>query len=112
MGVFPDLCRAMSRFAPVSPLLSQFFPVLGPKKDKRGQTGTKQDIVGPIGNRPPFRINPLCLALLEKLQKKPHVRNFSARNSEPEMAAPISWAPVISWFFLLNSPHAHKIPQF
>ena len=28
----------------------------------------------------------------------------------PEMAAPISWAPGIFWFFLLENPHAHKIP--
>ena len=28
----------------------------------------------------------------------------------PEMAAPILWAPGIFWFFLLENPHAHKIP--
>ena len=30
----------------------------------------------------------------------------------PEMAAPILWAPGISWFFLLENPHAQKIPLF
>ena len=30
----------------------------------------------------------------------------------PEMAAPILWAPAIFWFFLLEKPHAHKIPRF
>ena len=30
----------------------------------------------------------------------------------PEMAAPILWAPGIFWFFLLENPHAHKIPPF
>ena len=29
-----------------------------------------------------------------------------------EMAAPILWAPGIFWFFLLEKPHAHKIPPF
>ena len=29
-----------------------------------------------------------------------------------EMAAPILWAPGIFWFFLLENPHAHKIPPF
>ena len=29
----------------------------------------------------------------------------------PEMAAPILWAPGIFWFFLLENPHAHKIPR-
>ena len=28
----------------------------------------------------------------------------------PEMAAPILWAPGIFWFFLLETPHAHKSP--
>ena len=28
----------------------------------------------------------------------------------PEMAAPILWAPIIFWFFLLENPRAHKIP--
>ena len=28
------------------------------------------------------------------------------------MAAPILWAPGILWFFLLENPHAHKIPRF
>ena len=31
---------------------------------------------------------------------------------ESEMAAPILWAPGIFWFFLLENPHAHKIPPF
>ena len=30
----------------------------------------------------------------------------------PEMAATILWAPGIFWFFLLENPHAHKIPRF
>ena len=30
----------------------------------------------------------------------------------PETAAPILWAPGIFWFFLLENPHAHKIPPF
>ena len=30
----------------------------------------------------------------------------------PEMAAPILWVPGIFWFFLLENPHAHKIPPF
>ena len=30
----------------------------------------------------------------------------------PEMAAPILWAPGIFWLFLLEHPHAHKIPLF
>ena len=31
---------------------------------------------------------------------------------QPEMAAPILWAPGIFGFFLLENPHAHKIPPF
>ena len=30
----------------------------------------------------------------------------------PEMAVPILWAPGILGFFLLENPHAHKIPPF
>ena len=31
----------------------------------------------------------------------------------PEVAAPILWAPgFFFWFFLLENPHAHKIPPF
>ena len=30
----------------------------------------------------------------------------------PELAAPILWAPGMFWFFLLENPHAHKIPPF
>ena len=30
----------------------------------------------------------------------------------PEIAVPILWAPVFFWFFLLENPHAHKIPRF
>ena len=30
----------------------------------------------------------------------------------PGMAAPILCAPGIFWFFLLENPHAHKIPPF
>ena len=29
----------------------------------------------------------------------------------PEMAAPILWAPGIFWLFLVEIPHAHKIPR-
>ena len=36
---------------PVCPLLSRFVLVPGPKKDKRGQTGTKRDISGQMGKR-------------------------------------------------------------
>ena len=28
----------------------------------------------------------------------------------PDMTALILWAPGIFWFFLLENPHAHKIP--
>ena len=34
------------------PPMSWFVPVLGPQKNKRGQTGTKRDISGQIGKRP------------------------------------------------------------
>ena len=37
---------------------------------------------------------------------------FPAAILGPEMAAPILWAPGIFWFFLLETPHAHKIPPF
>ena len=30
----------------------------------------------------------------------------------PDMAAPILWAPGIFGLFLLDKPHAHKIPRF
>ena len=30
----------------------------------------------------------------------------------PEMGVPILWAPGIFCFFLLENPHAHKIPPF
>ena len=30
----------------------------------------------------------------------------------PEMAAPILWVPGILGFFLLENPHAYKIPPF
>ena len=45
-------------------------------------------------------------------QNKPHIRNFPPVIPGPEMAAPILWAPGIFWFFLLDNPHAHKIPLF
>ena len=45
-------------------------------------------------------------------QKKHGVHKISARNSGPEMAAPILWAPGTFWFFLLENPHAHKISSF
>ena len=56
-GRFP-ICPEMSRFVPVCPLLSRFVLVPGPKKDKRGQTGTKWDISGQMGETPPFSIYP------------------------------------------------------
>ena len=37
---------------PICPEMSRFVPVLGLKKDKRGQTGAKRDISGQIGKRP------------------------------------------------------------
>ena len=61
-GRFP-ICPEMSRFVPVCPLLSRFVPVPGPKKDKRGQTGTNRDMSGQIGKRPHLGIYP-HLALL------------------------------------------------
>ena len=45
-------------------------------------------------------------------QKKRDVHEISARNSGPEMAAPILWAPGVFWFFLLGNPHAHKNSSF
>ena len=46
-------------------------------------------------------------------QKKPYVRTiFPSAILGPEMAAPILWAPGSFWFFLLETPHAHKIPRF
>ena len=39
-------------FCPACPLLSRFVPVPGTKKDRRGQTGTKQDISGQCGEPP------------------------------------------------------------
>ena len=45
-------------------------------------------------------------------QKNPHVRNFPPASLRLEMAAPILWSPGIFWFFLLDNPHAHKIPRF
>ena len=45
-------------------------------------------------------------------QRKPHVCYLSASNLGPEMAAPISWAPGIFWFFLMETPHAHKTHRF
>ena len=45
-------------------------------------------------------------------QKKRGVHKISARNSGPGNGAPILWAPGIFAFFLLENPHAHKIPPF
>ena len=56
-GRFP-ICPEMSRCVPVCPLLSQFVPVPGPKKDKRGQTGTKTGHFGTNWETPPFSIYP------------------------------------------------------
>ena len=61
MGAFPHL----SRLVPVCPLLSFVGPGTRTNRDKRGQRGTKQDISGQIGKRPPFRIYPRS-ALLKK----------------------------------------------
>ena len=41
-----------------------------------------------------------------------HVHKFPPVILGPEMAALISWAPGIFGFFLLENPHAHKIPPF
>ena len=60
-GRFP-ICPEMSRFVPVCPLLSRFVPVPGPKKHKRGQTGTKRDISGQIGKRPHLASTPIWLS--------------------------------------------------
>ena len=57
----------VSQFVPKCPVLSPLVlfcpdlcPVLGPaKKDKRGQTGTKQDISGQIGKRPHLASSPI-----------------------------------------------------
>ena len=38
--------------------------------------------------------------------------NFPLAILGPEMAAPILRAPGIFWSFLLENPHAHKIPSF
>ena len=57
-GRFP-LCPEMSRFVPLCPLLSRFFRVLGPKKDKRGQTGTNLSEVNKRGR--PSKWPPECL---------------------------------------------------
>ena len=55
-GRFP-ICPEMSGFVPVCHHLSRFVLVPGPKKDKRGQTGTKWDILGTNGETPPkFKI--------------------------------------------------------
>ena len=43
------------------------------------------------------------LSFLSLLQKKPHVRNFSARNSD-------FYSGAENGSFLLENPHAHKIP--
>ena len=64
MGVNPTwgrfrTCPDISRFVPVRPRLFQFVPLLGPKTDKRGQTGTKRDISGQIGKRPHLASNPI-----------------------------------------------------
>ena len=45
-------------------------------------------------------------------QKKRDVHKFPPAILGPEMAAPILWAPGLFWFFLLENPHAHKIPPF
>ena len=45
-------------------------------------------------------------------QKKRDVHKISPVILGPEMAMPILWAPGIFWFFLLENPHAHKIPPF
>ena len=50
----------------------------------------------------------------KKKKKKKNVMSIESPPAilGPEMAAPILWAPGIFWFFLLENPHAHKIPPF
>ena len=57
-GRFP-ICSEMSRFVPVSPLLSFLGHGTGTDRDKRGQTGTKQNISGQIGKRPHVGSTPI-----------------------------------------------------
>ena len=45
-------------------------------------------------------------------QKNPHVRKIRVRNSGPEMAAPILWAPRISAFFLQENLMSIKFLVF
>ena len=49
-----------------------------------------------------------------KDQRNPRVRKIRVRDSGPEMAAPILWAPRISVFFLQEKLHVflYKIPRF
>ena len=57
-GRFP-ICPEMSRFVPVCPLLSFLGPGTWTNRDKRGQTGTKRDILGQIGKRPHLASAPI-----------------------------------------------------
>ena len=50
-GRFPHLSRNVP-FSPRLSSLSRFVPVLGLKKDKRGQTGTKRTFRDTFGNAP------------------------------------------------------------
>ena len=55
---------------------------------------------------------PEKLKLESITQKKRDVHKISPAILGPETAAPILWAPGIFGFFLLEKPHAHKIPPF
>ena len=94
------ICPEMSRFVPVCRLLSRFVPVPGPKKDKRGQMGTKRDISAQIGKRPHLASTPI-LALLKlilgttlAMQNRSdhggceHARNHSAADIARFFASP------------------------
>ena len=48
-----------NRNVPFCPRLSFFGPRMGTNRDKRGQTGTKQDISGQIGKRPHLASTPI-----------------------------------------------------
>ena len=59
-----------------------------------------------VWNPTPFCYSPI------KIRKSVMSIKFPPAILGPEMAAPILWAPGIFWFFLLEKPHAHKIPPF
>ena len=53
----------------------------------------------------------LCF-FLGKIRKSVMSIKFPPVILGPQMAAPILWAPGIFGLFLLENPHAHKIPPF